>query len=137
ARVPDRPRRVAEPERRLGIGQEAEPVTAEPVPRPVVHPPVPRPPSRVPPPVDLETVIAGRWLNRIGLLLVFLAAFYALKWEFDNNVLGPTGRVALWTLIGAGLVAYSLRLVARGQRYIDDWLIGLRGGVVDVTAFFG
>src|SRR5256885_1254583 len=83
----------------LGIGQKAEPVAAEPVPPPVVRPPVPRPPSPVPPRADLETVIAGRWLNRVGLLLVFLAAFYALKWEFDNNVLGPTGRVALWTLI--------------------------------------
>ena len=95
-RIPELLRRVAELERRLGIGQEAEPVTAEPVPPPVVRAPVPRPPSPVPRPpspvtprADLETVIAGRWLNRVGLLLVFLAAFYALKLEFDNNVLGP------------------------------------------------
>src|SRR5256886_2471427 len=117
-RIPELLRRVAELERRLGIGQEAEPVTAEPVPRPVVRAPVPRPSSPVPPRADLETVIAGRWLNRVGLLLVFLAAFYALKWEFDNNVLGPTGRVALWTLIGAGLVAYSQWLAARGDRIL-------------------
>src|SRR5256884_344738 len=136
-RIPDLLRRVAELERRLGIGQEAEPVTAEPVPRPVVHPPVPRPPSPVPPRVDLETVIAGRWLNRVGLLLVFLAAFYALKWEFDNNVLGPTGRVALWTLIGAGLVAYGQWLVVRGHRYLADGLTGLGGAVLYLTPYFG
>src|SRR2546429_7352895 len=135
-RIPDLLRRVAELERRLGIGQEAEPVTAEPVPGPVVHPPVPRPPSPVPPRVDLETVIAGRWLNRVGLLLVFLAAFYALKWEFDNNVLGPTGRVALWTLIGAGLVAYGQWLVARGHRYLSEGLTGLGGAVLYLTLYF-
>src|SRR5213076_405388 len=110
-RIPELLRRVAELERRLGIGGAAAPVTAEPVPPPVVRAPVPRPPSPVPRGADLESVIAGRWLNRVGLLLVFLAAFYALKWEFDNNVLGPTGRVALWTLIGAGLVAYGQWLV--------------------------
>ena len=136
-RIPELLRRIAELERRLGIGQEAEPVTAEPVPPPVVRPPVPRPPSPVPPGADLETVIAGRWLNRVGLLLVFLAAFYALKWEFDNNVLGPTGRVALWTLIGAGLVAYSQWLVVRGHRYLADGLTGLGGAVLYLTLYFG
>src|SRR2546429_1044267 len=134
-RIPDLLRRVAELERRLGIGQEAEPVTAEPVPRPRVHPPVPRPPSPVPPRVDLETVIAGRWLNRVGLLLVFLAAFYALKREFDNNVLGPTGRVALWTLIGAGLVAYGQWLPARGPRLLARRLPRL-GGAGALLAVF-
>jgi len=136
-RIPELLRRVAELERRLGIGQEAEPVTAEPVPPPVLRPPVPRPPFPVPPRTDLETVIAGRWLNRVGLLLVFLAAFYALKWEFDNNVLGPTGRVALWTLIGAGLVAYGQWLAARGHRYLADGLTGLGGAVLYLTLYFG
>jgi len=136
-RIPELLRRVAELERRLGIGQEAEPVTAEPVPPPVLRPPVPRPPFPVPPRTDLETVIAGRWLNRVGLLLVFLAAFYALKWEFDNNVLGPTGRVALWTLVGAGLVAYGQWLAARGHRYLADGLTGLGGAVLYLTLYFG
>src|SRR5205823_5497898 len=136
-RIPDLLRRVAELERRLGIGQEAEPVTAEPVPPRVVQAPVPRPPSPVPPRADLETVIAGRWLNRVGLLLVFLAAFYALKWEFDNNVLGPTGRVAVWTLIGAGLVASGPWLGARGHRYLADGLTGLGGAVLYLTLYFG
>src|SRR2546430_8640616 len=135
-RIPELLRRVADLERRLGIGQEAEPVTAEPVPSPRAHPPDPRPPAPVPPRADLETVIAGRWLNRVGLLLVFLAAFYALKWEFDNNVLGPTGRVALWTLIGAGLVAYGQWLVARGHRYLSEGLTGLGGAVLYLTPYF-
>src|SRR5947207_4274646 len=87
-RIPDLLRRVTELERRLGIGQEAKPVTAEPVPPPVVRAPVPPPPSPAPPPADLETVIARRWLHPVGLLLVFLAAFYAPKVGVGNHVLG-------------------------------------------------
>jgi uncharacterized membrane protein len=81
-------------------------------------------------------VIAGRWLNRVGLVLVFAAAFFALKWEFDNDVLGPTGRVALWTLIGAGLVAFSQWPLTRGHRYLADGLAGLGGAVLYLTLYF-
>src|SRR5205814_5318869 len=66
-RIPELRRRVAELERRLGIGEEAAPVTPEPVRLPHAPPPVPRSPSPVPRRADLETVIAGRWLNRVGL----------------------------------------------------------------------
>jgi uncharacterized membrane protein len=86
---------------------------------------------------DLESLIAGRWLNRVGLLLVFFAAFFALKWEFDNNVLGPMGRVALWTLIGATLLAFSQWLLDRGYRYLSEGLTGLGGSLLYLTLHFG
>lgn len=86
---------------------------------------------------DLESLIGGRWLNRVGLLLVFFAAFFALKWEFDNNALGPTGRVALWTLIGAALLAYSQWLEGHGHRYLSEGLTGLGGALLYLTLYFG
>jgi uncharacterized membrane protein len=86
---------------------------------------------------DLESLIAGRWLNRVGLLLVFLAAFFALKWEFDNDLLGPKGRVALWALIGAGLLAYGQWLLERGYKYLSEGLTGLGGAVLYLTLYFG
>jgi uncharacterized membrane protein len=89
------------------------------------------------PRLDLESLIAGRWLNRVGLLLLFLAAFYGLKWEFDNDVLGPTGRVALWTLIGAGLLVYAQWLLVRGYEYLSEGLTGLGGAVLYLTLYFG
>jgi uncharacterized membrane protein len=117
---------------------------ALPPPLPVASAPAavqPATPSRpdVPSPaaVNLESVIAGRWLNRIGLFLVFMAAFFALKWEFDNNVLGPTGRVAAWTLIGAGLPVYAQWLLGRGYRYLSEGLTGLGGAVLYLTLYFG
>ncbi len=68
---------------------------------------------------------------------MFLAAFFALKWEFDNNVLGPTGRVAAWTLIGAGLLVYAQWLLGRGYRYLSEGLTGLGGAVLYLTLYFG
>jgi uncharacterized membrane protein len=122
--------------------ERAEPPAG--VPSPVAvpsRPPVASAPARSVQPslprLDLETLIAGRWLNRIGLLLVFLAAFYALKWEFDNDVLGPTGRVALWTLIGAGLLVYAQWLLLRGYEYVSEGLTGLGGAVLYLTLYFG
>src|SRR5436305_14536736 len=91
-RIPELLRRVAELERRLGIGQEAKPVTAEPVPPPVVRAPRPPPPSPLPRRADPETPIRGRWLTRAGLVLVFLSAFYAPKWASAENALGPARR---------------------------------------------
>jgi uncharacterized membrane protein len=85
---------------------------------------------------DLESVIAGRWLNRVGLLLVFFAAFFALKWEFDNDVLGPAGRVALWTVLGAGMMAFSQWLLGKGYKYLSEGLTGLGGAVLYLTLYF-
>src|SRR5437763_14734600 len=90
-RIPELLRRVTELERRLGIGQEAKPVTAEPVPPPVVRAPLPRPPSPPPPPAHLETVIAGRRPHRARLLLVSLAALHHPEEDIDTHVTRPTG----------------------------------------------
>jgi uncharacterized membrane protein len=102
--------------------------------------PAPRTAARVDPGLaqsDLESLIAGRWLNRVGLVLVFVAAFFALQWEFDNDVLGATGRVALWTLLGAGLIAYGQWLLGRGHRYLSEGLTGLGGAVLYLTLYVG
>lgn len=126
----------AHPVRPAGpLAEARSPVASAPaVVRPVT---ASRPTEPSPPPLDLESIIAGRWLNRVGLLLVFLAAFFALKWEFDNNVLGPTGRVAAWTLIGAGLLVYAQWLLGRGYRYLSEGLTGLGGAVLYLTLYFG
>lgn len=138
ARLQGRPAGAPEPGAPAPAPAAAPPrpamASAPAVPRPT---PAARPVKPAGPPMDLETLIAGRWLNRVGLLLVFLAAFFALKWEFDNNVLGPMGRVAMWTLIGAGLLVYAHWLLGRGYRYLSEGLTGLGGAVLYLTLYFG
>jgi uncharacterized membrane protein len=42
-------------------------------------------------PLDMENLIAGRWLNRIGITAVLVSVSYFLKYAFDNNWIGPGG----------------------------------------------
>ena len=54
---------------------------------------VARPPAVAPD--QLENLIGGHWLNRIGILAVFIGISFFLKYAFDNNWIGPSGRVAI------------------------------------------
>lgn len=132
------------------------PVAAEapaaPVPIPVVEPVAgavsapPEPPAtppeleRVKPPIvtapppstssiDLETQIAGRWMNRIGLIAVAVGMSYFLKYAIDNDWIGPAGQVAIGLLLGAGLMTLGPVFTRRGHAYFADGITGL-GAVV-------
>src|SRR5215471_16179168 len=129
-------------EQRLGI---TAPVAPRPVvpPQPVTTtttptaPPKPVPPASVPtstpPPsfatfsgstlgkeidsgASLERKIGQVWLNRIGIVAVLIGVSFFLKWAFDNNLIGPGGRVAIGLLAGIAVVVWSERF--RGKGYI-------------------
>ena len=72
----------------------------------VSEPPVPEPLEPEPKQaVDWEQVIGGNWLARIGVLALILGVAFFLKLAFDNNWIGPTGRVALGAVGGLALLA--------------------------------
>src|SRR5271169_4374704 len=54
--------------------------------------------------LDLETLIGGRWLNRIGIVAMIGAVTFFLKYAFDNNWIGPSGRIAIGVLLGAAML---------------------------------
>jgi len=78
----------------------------------------------------METVIAGRWLNRIGITLVVLAVAYFLKYAFDNQWIGPAGQVALGVLFGAGLLGFSQWLLQRAYTYFSEGIAGMGAAVL-------
>ncbi|MFU8817925.1 MAG: DUF2339 domain-containing protein, partial [Pseudomonadales bacterium] len=86
---------------------------------------------------DLEALIAGRWLNRIGLLLVLIAIAYFLKLVIDNAWIGPTGQVALGVVAGAGLLAFSQWLLGRGYEYFSEGITALGAGVLYLSLWAG
>ena len=51
---------------------------------------------------DWEQIIGGNWLARVGVLAVIIGVAFFLKLAFDNDWIGPAGRVALG--IAGGLV---------------------------------
>jgi uncharacterized membrane protein len=63
----------------------------------------------------LEKKIGQFWLNRIGIVAVLVGVSYFLKYAFENNWIGPGGRVAIGLLAGIGLVIWSEKFRDRGH----------------------
>jgi uncharacterized membrane protein len=104
------------------------PVSAVP-PAPDIAPGAPAPPPRTPTVTeraqssqrevrsgDLESRIGSHWLNRIGITAVLIGVSYFLKYAFDNNWIGASGRVGIGLLAGMAIVAWSERFRTRGYR---------------------
>ncbi|GAC1634830.1 MAG: hypothetical protein NVS9B14_11320 [Candidatus Acidiferrum sp.] len=139
---------------------------AEPTPAPILgaSPPEPPTPSRLgtpipptppqplsgfaPPPLhtsiprdsesaDLETVIAGRWFSRIGIVAILIAVSYFLKLAFDNNWIGPSGRVAIGILLGGFMMPWSAWLLRRGYSYFSEGIVALGEATLFVSVWAG
>ncbi len=96
----------------------------------------PRPASTLhQPDPDLESRIGSHWLNRIGIAAMLIGISYFLKFAFDNNWIGPAGRVTIGLLAGILIVvwsehfrnkgykafSYSLKAVGLGALYLSIW----------------
>lgn len=91
--------------------------------------------SRVQTDPDLESRIGSHWLNRIGIAALLIGVSYFLKFAFDNNWIGPAGRVTIGLLAGVAMVvwserfrdkgykafSYSLKAVGIGAMYLSLW----------------
>jgi len=63
---------------------------------------------------DLEKKIGQYWLNRIGIVAMLIGVSYFLKYAFENNWIGPGGRIVIGLFAGIGLTLWSERFRARG-----------------------
>ncbi|HKW75335.1 MAG TPA: DUF2339 domain-containing protein [Terriglobales bacterium] len=64
---------------------------------------------------DLEGTIGKLWLNRIGIIAILIGVAYFLKYAFENQWIGETGRVAIGILAGIAVIVWSERFRAHGQ----------------------
>jgi uncharacterized membrane protein len=87
--------------------------------------------------LDLETLIGGRWLNRIGIIALIGAVTFFLKYAFDNNWIGPGGRVAIGVLLGASMLPWSHWLLQRGYAYFSEGIAGLGAAVLYLSIWAG
>ena len=85
--------------------------------------------------VELESRIGGHWLNRIGILAVLVGVSYFLKYAFENEWIGPAGRVVIGLASGVAIVfwsehvrhtgyaifSYSLKAIGIGVAYLSLW----------------
>ena len=91
-------------------------------PRPAVHAPADD--------IDLESRIGSHWLNRIGIAAVLIGVSYFLKYAFDNNWIGPAGRVAIGLVAGISVVLWSERFRRHGYRVFSYSLKAVGIGVM-------
>ena len=83
----------------------------------------------------MEAKIGQYWLNRVGIVAVLIGVSYFLKYAFENNWIGPAGRIVIGLLAGIALVlwseqfrknkheafSYSLKAVGIGTLYLSLW----------------
>ncbi|HKR83894.1 MAG TPA: DUF2339 domain-containing protein [Terriglobales bacterium] len=78
----------------------------------------------------LEARIGSHWLNRIGITAVLVGAAYFLKFAFDNQWIGPSGRIAIGLISGVAVVLWSERFRAKGYRLFSYALKAVGVGVL-------
>jgi uncharacterized membrane protein len=142
--------RVFRLERALNM-QPLPPAEARPV-APIPAPPAPEPKPPAPtmpgiPPklapvlgtkqnsTDLESRIGSHWLNRIGIAAVLTGVSYFLKFAFDNNWIGPTGRVVIGMLAGIAIVVWSESFRHRGYRIFSYSLKAVGIGILYLSLY--
>ncbi len=84
---------------------------------------------------DLESRIGSHWLNRIGIAAVLIGVSYFLKFAFDNNWIGPAGRVAIGLLAGITIVVWSENFRHRGYRIFSYSLKAVGIGVLYLSLY--
>ena len=95
-------------------------------------PPTPQPgPTEVeapvaPPAMALEQRIGARWATWVGVLSLIITVGLLLRWTFENNLIGPAGRVALGLAAGVALLVTGVAL--RERRRLPFLAAGLAGG---------
>src|SRR6266478_779226 len=88
-------------------------------------------------PLDLESLIAGRWFNRIGIVALLIAVSYFLKFAFDNNWIGQSGRVAIGVLLGALMLPWSQWLLGKGYTYFSEGIVALGEATLFLSVWAG
>lgn len=126
---------AAPPERDIPAPVARQETVSASIPAPT--PPIPDiPPSpRVKPrthadDTNLESRIGSHWLNRIGIAAVLIGVSYFLKYAFDNNWIGPAGRVTIGLLAGIAVVIWSERFRSHGYQIFSYSLKAVGIGVL-------
>lgn len=66
---------------------------------------------------DLEQNIGGKWFARIGILALILGISFFLKYAFDNNWIGPVGRIIIGIVTGLTLLALGEKTIRKYFAY--------------------
>ncbi len=117
----------------------SQPVVQQPVAQPL-HPAPQQAPSTFQQEVansrqgSLTEEAGGRWLGKLGVLAIILGVSFFLKDAFENNWIGPGGRVLLGVIGGVILLVVGQMIRAKYKNY-SDLLVGGSYGIFYLTTF--
>jgi len=144
--IPSLPRKEAG----IPLGEVPPVPPARPLPevRPAI--PVTKPAPPVPPPIarpawvdearraalesrrvaweKFEEAVGKRWMTWAGVLVLFLAAGFFLKYAFDNKWIGPGTQILLAVLAGIVMAGLGIHFLRKGMRALGQGLVG--GGLM-------
>src|SRR5437762_9499300 len=145
-----KPAATPQPQSQVAIAAPPPPAPSAPPAKPSGLAPAPQPSLTgfAPPPLHTslprasdsahpEPVIAGRWFNRIGIVALLVAISYFLKLAFDNNWIGPSGRVMIGILLGAAMMPWSSWLLGRGYSYFSEGIVALGEATLFLSVWAG
>jgi uncharacterized membrane protein len=127
----------AETHQMLPSPRPAAPPPPPPVPPHVGTSPLPIPSSSRKNSEEVEDVIAGRWLNYVGILALAVAVSFFLKYAFDNNWIGPGGRVTLGLIAGSLLYPLGQRLYNKGYQFYSEGITALGAAILYLSVWAG
>jgi uncharacterized membrane protein len=84
---------------------------------------------------NLEARIGGVWLNRIGAIILLLAAAFLVKLSIDRGWISPMARVLITAALGAALIGVVEWELRKGRRSFSGGMLGCGIGVLYVAAF--
>ncbi|HEY4525725.1 MAG TPA: DUF2339 domain-containing protein, partial [Candidatus Paceibacterota bacterium] len=67
-------------------------------------------------PEKLESKITGKWFAALGILALVFGVAFLLKYVFENNIIGETGRVIMGVVGGLGLLILG-DFLSRREKY--------------------
>lgn len=75
-------------------------------------------------PFNWERFIGQKTLGWVAVVLLVFAAAFFLRYAYQNNWIGPAGRVTIGALMGAALVVIGQRYHVRGWRNLAQMVSG-------------
>jgi len=83
----------------------------------------------------MESLVGGKLLNRVAIVVLLFGMGYFLKYSFDNNWIGETGRIIIGLLAGTAFLVVGDITMGRRYTYFSQGLSGGGIGIVYLTTY--
>ncbi len=107
--------------------------SSPPLAAPASPPPRTRPPRKTP--AEIELLVGGNILGKLGLAAIVVAIAWFVKFAIDNEWLGQSARVGLALLGGVAIAAWGLHLERRRLRVLPDSIFGAGLAALYIACF--